>query len=80
MATAVSGSCRPAAPGEFCGSGKLRHLGGSDVVLTKQRNTCKHRDYVGQASRRYRFRDESSPLTAKLMLTRVRAAEPLPKR
>jgi hypothetical protein len=41
-------------PREFCGSGKSRHLGGSDVVLTKQCNTCKHRDYVGQASRRYR--------------------------
>ncbi|HXL26446.1 MAG TPA: hypothetical protein VN952_07170, partial [Chthoniobacterales bacterium] len=28
--------------------------GGSDVVLKKQCNTCRHRDYVGQASRRYR--------------------------
>src|SRR5258708_24270108 len=29
MATAVSGSGRPAAPLEFCGSGKLKHLGGT---------------------------------------------------
>jgi len=54
MATAVCGGGRPAAPREFCGSGKLKNLEGSDVVLTKQCNTCKHRDYVGQASRRYR--------------------------
>ena len=27
---------------------------GSDVVLRKQHNTCKCRDYVGQASCRYR--------------------------
>jgi len=52
MATAQIGEDRfvPLAT-EFLDGLRVRLSGGSDVVLKKQCNTCRHRDYVGQASR-----------------------------
>ncbi len=47
-------------------TGRASGFRGSDVVLKKRCNTCKHRDYVGQDSRRYQ-----SPIT-------VRVNEPVP--
>jgi hypothetical protein len=41
-----------------------KSFAGSDVVLTKHRKIYKHRDYVGQASRRYQNTDRQPPFPA----------------
>ena len=53
-ATAFSGRGEPVAPFGLVGSMTRGASVGSDVVLRKQHGTCKCRDYVGQASCRYR--------------------------